>query len=146
MVLVNCHAVYDRYLYKEISVMLKERDITMHYLSPFTFRLKNRVMENLFGFNQDYHVFNDRHLRSRIGDSTLRNHLKKPKDYLTALAIQSGGVVFSQAFLGNGTDPTAMLAGSILGTQIAVTGVPTSCQVLLQYICVLNLLVSDVEL
>ena len=128
MILVNCQKVYDRRLYREISVMLKEQDITLHYLSPFNFRMKKRAMNNIFGFDQDHNVFTQRQLRSRVGDQTLSSHLKKPKDYLTALAIQSGGVVFSQSYLRNGSD-TATMSASIFGTQVAVTGVPTTCQV-----------------
>ena len=127
IILVNCHLTFDRNVYGEMSVILRERDIVLHYLSPTTFQLRNKVMKDLYGFDH-LHVYTSKFLSSKVGDKTLRNHMKKPKDLITALAIESGGVTFSQSFL-QSVPRTTKAVSSILGSQIASSGVPSKCQV-----------------
>ena len=129
MLLLNCELIYERVIYAEASVMLKEHDIRLHYLAPTNFTLSNGrpAMTDLFGFDRRA-VYTARNLNTRTGDARLRMHLKTPKDYLSALAMDSGGLVFSQTFLSAGA-PNLKTASSVLGRQVARLGAPTECQV-----------------
>ena len=127
MVLVNCNLIYDKSIFADTSIMLKEQDITLHYLAPTSFRLKNKIKKDIFGFDKNY-VYTSSSLSSRTGDLALRNHLKTPKDYLSALSLNSGGLVFSQSNL-LASSSTEKEVASIIGRQVARSGAPSTCQV-----------------
>lgn len=134
MVLVNCETIYDKRIFADTSIMLKEQDITLHYLAPTSFRLKNKAMKDIFGFDKNY-VYTSSSLSTRTGDSALRTHLKTPKDYVSALSLNSGGLIFSQSNL-LVSSSTEKQAATILGRQIARTGAPSTCQVF--YLLLIN--------
>ena len=81
----------------------------------------------IFGFDK-LSVFTTKNLNTLSGDMTLRGQLKVPKDYLSTLATESGGSVFSQSFLVQ-SSREFKTAASIFGRRVAKTAVPNSCQV-----------------
>ena len=81
----------------------------------------------IFGFDK-LSVFTAKNLNTLSGDMTLRGQLKVPKDYLSTLATESGGSVFSQSFLVQ-SSRDFKTAASIFGRRVARTAVPNSCQV-----------------
>ena len=127
MIIVSCDLNFSRKVYAEASVMFDVQDIKMHYLLPDTMRLKNKSMGDIYGFDRRS-VYTHNSLNTRHGEETLRIHLRTPKDSLSALAIKSGGSVFSQTHLTE-SSRSSKAAASIFGRQVARTGVPSQCQV-----------------
>ena len=130
MVVVTCDQITDGYFYGDAITMLREELITMHYINPTLLSLKtkkSRKKIQIFGFDK-LSVFTARNLNTLSGDMTLRGQLKVPKDYLSTLATESGGSVFSQSFLVQ-SSRDFKTAASIFGRRVARTAVPNSCQV-----------------
>ena len=130
MVVVTCDQITDGYFYGDAITMLREEMITMHYINPTQLTLKtkkSRKKIQIFGFDK-LSVFTARNLNTLSGDMTLRGQLKVPKDYLSTLATESGGSVFSQSFLVQ-SSRDFKTAASIFGRRVARTAVPNSCQV-----------------
>merc|ERR1711881_694613 len=95
MVVITCDEVFDGSFYGDAQTMLSNNDIVMHYITPTELALKRPSQTDIYGFDKRS-VFTSRNPAS---DPTLRRHLKIPKDYLSALATESGGSVFTQAQL-----------------------------------------------
>ena len=99
VVAITCDRITDRSFYGDAIVMLKEGIIRLHYLNPAQLTLKNKKnVRTIYGFDKNS-VYTAKSMKNRAGDSTLRSQLKVPKDYLSTLATESGGSVFSQAVL-----------------------------------------------
>ena len=99
MLVITCDKVTDGSFYGDAIVMLKEGIIRLHYLNPAALTLKNKKSaRTIFGYDKTS-VFTSKSMNSRQGDPVLRRQMKVPKDYLSTLATESGGSVFSQAVI-----------------------------------------------
>merc|ERR1712037_763814 len=87
----------------------------------------------IFGYDKTS-VFTSKSMNSRQGDPVLRRQMKVPKDYLSTLATESGGSVFSQPVISQenrvriGGKLEKKVAASVLGSRVAADD-PASCQV-----------------
>jgi len=129
MVVVTCEEVFDGSLYGDVLTMLSDNDIKMHYITPHQLALRRSIKSDIFGYDATT-VFTS---RTPASDPTLRRHLRVPKDYLSALATESGGSVFTQAQLAHAiakpNNSQGKQAASVFGARIASSGLPSSCQV-----------------
>ena len=99
MIVLTCDKITDGSFYGDAIVMLKEGIIRLHYLNPARLTLKsNKSVRTIFGYDKNS-VFTSKSMKGRQGDAVLRRQLKVPKDYLSTLATESGGSVFSQTVL-----------------------------------------------
>ena len=99
MVVITCDKITDGSFYGDSIVMLKEGMIKLHYLNPAALYLKNKKnMRTIYGFDKTS-VFTAKSMNSAKGEMTLRSQMKVPKDYMSTLATESGGSVFSQTVL-----------------------------------------------
>jgi len=128
MMVVTCDKVTDGSFYGDAIVMLKEGIIRLHYLNPAELTLKNKKsVRKIYGYDKTS-VFTAKSMKRRQGDTALRGQLRVPKDYLSTLATESGGSVFSQTVLSK-SFREQKYAASILGRRVAASGTPSSCQV-----------------
>ena len=128
MVVITCDKITNGYFYGDAIITLREEFIKMHYISPTQLTLKNKKSRNkILGYDKSS-VFTARNLNTLSGDAALRGQLKVPKDYLSTLATESGGSVFSQASLVQ-SSRDFKTAASIFGRRVAKTSVPIECQV-----------------
>eukprot|EP00092_Neocalanus_flemingeri_P021561 GFUD01023385.1.p1 GENE.GFUD01023385.1~~GFUD01023385.1.p1 ORF type:complete len:4113 (+),score=926.88 GFUD01023385.1:759-12341(+) len=128
MVVLTCTQITNGYFYGDAITMLREELIKMHYINPTQLNLKNKKSRNtILGFDK-FSVFTAKNLNTLSGDVTLRGQLKVPKDYLSTLATESGGSVFSQSsFVQSARN--FKTAASIFGRRVARTAVPSDCQI-----------------
>ena len=99
MIVLTCDKITDGSFYGDAIVMLKEGIIRLHYLNPARLTLKSKKsVRTIFGYDKNS-VFTSKSMKGRQGDAVLRRQLKVPKDYLSTLATESGGSVFSQTVL-----------------------------------------------
>ena len=146
MILITCDYITDGYFYGDAITMLKEELIQLHYINPLSLELRNRkqtLVNNILGFDKSS-AFTVKNLNSLTGDVALRGQLRVPKDYLSTLATESGGSVFTQtSFIRSSRD--FKYAVSIFARRVARTAIPNDCLVIeLLYIClVMNNFVSD---
>ena len=99
MIVLTCDKITDGSFYGDAIVMLKEGIIRLHYLNPARLTLKSKKsVRTIFGYDK-HSVFTSKSMKGRQGDAVLRRQLKVPKDYLSTLATESGGSVFSQTVL-----------------------------------------------
>ena len=100
MIVINCEHVFDKTIFGPASLVFKNQDITMHYLSPSSIQLrrKSKKAGHIFGLDSRT-AYTNTSLNNPAGEPMLRNQLTYHKDFLTALATNSGGLVFSQQFL-----------------------------------------------
>ena len=128
MVLITCDQLTNGYFYGDAITMLREELIKMHYINPTELKLKNKKSRNkILGFDKSS-VYTAKNINTHSGDVTLRGRLKVPKDYLSTLATESGGSVFSQSsFIQSSRDYKT--AASIFGRRVAKTAISSHCQV-----------------
>ena len=130
--------------------MLKEGLIKLHYINPMKLSLKysdKKLKTKIYGYNKKS-VFTIKNLNSPDGDKSYRSQLKIPKvfisilitsihfylflqDYISTLATESGGSVFTQETLKISYKDNK-LAASILGRVISKSAQPNTCQVTLR--------------
>jgi hypothetical protein len=101
MVVITCDKITDGSFYGDAIVMLKEGIIKLHYLNPAKLTLKSKKnVRAIYGFDKtSVFTAKSKSMKKARGNSALRSQLKVPKDYLSTLATESGGSVFSQAVL-----------------------------------------------
>ncbi len=69
-------------------------------------------------------------MSSDAGSTSLRRQLRPSKDYLSALALETGGSVFTLRRLSRRTSPTmAKRAGTVLARRMSLRAEPSPCQV-----------------
>jgi len=128
MVLLTCDQIVNGYFYGDAITMLREELITMHYINPTQLYLKNKKSRNkILGFDK-LSVYTAKNLNTLSGDATLRGQLKVPKDYLSTLATESGGSVFSQSSISQ-SSRDFKTAASIFGRRVAKTAISSHCQI-----------------
>ena len=132
MIVVTCDKITEGTFYGEAMTMLQEENIQLHYINPATLKLRTKKSRTIFGYDKTS-VFTSKHLKAKTGDSRLRDQMKVPKDYVSTLATESGGSVFSQVVL-NQSSKDQKTAASIFGRRVAESGVPSCCQVNRLYI------------
>lgn len=124
----------DGTLYGDSLTMIKEQNITVHHLSPREFHFKGMsdakrtATSKMYGYDQDG-FFTKSNLHQDEGDRALRRQLRLPKDYLSALAMESGGTVFSLQRFDPQDKLTSKMASTVLSRQLALRAEPSSCQV-----------------
>ena len=128
-VLVTCDSgsALDSRSYGEAMTMLTEQDITLHLLTPLTLSFKtstrSRLAAKLYGFTKDTVI------TASSSDGPLRRQLKDPKDFVTTLAQETGGAVFTLKKLDVRKRTTAKKASSVIAREVAVRSHPSECQV-----------------
>ncbi|CAH1244201.1 CTD-3088G3.8 [Branchiostoma lanceolatum] len=89
--------------YKEISTMLKDRDITVHLLKDHRFRLrKTKDIERVTIYGLDRReVFTSKDVSRDFDKSSLLQYVKAPKDMCSALALETEGCIFDSNAINN---------------------------------------------
>lgn len=137
-VLVTCSSQdMDGTLYGDSLTMIKEQNITVHHLSPRDFHFKGMsdtkraAMSKMYGYDEDgFFTKSSLHQPGeKKGDRALRRQLRLPKDYLSALARESGGTVFNLQRFDVEDKLTAKMAATVLSKQVALRAEPSPCQV-----------------
>ena len=147
MIALTCDSITSGWSYGDSVTMLKEGMIKLHYINPNKLSLKystKKLKTKIYGFDK-YSVLTLKNLNSPEGDTSYRNLLKIPKvsilsftlhisfenifkDYISTLASESGGSVFTQDSMVS-TYRENKHAASIFGRIVAKSAKPNSCQV-----------------
>ena len=99
IVAVTCSPTLDdhddksTFNYGDALTMLREQSISLHHLKTreeFGFRKRKKSAKRIIGYNSEEVFF------AGSSSSSLRRHLKPPKDLISALASESSGSVFQQ--------------------------------------------------
>ncbi|XP_078656508.1 apolipophorins-like isoform X3 [Branchiostoma floridae x Branchiostoma belcheri] len=89
--------------YKQISSMLKDRDITVHLLKDHRFRLrKTKDIDRVTIYGLDRReVFTSKDVSRDFDKSSLLQYVKAPKDMCSALALETEGCIFDSNSINN---------------------------------------------
>merc|ERR1719225_491482 len=99
MLLISCDPVTSGWFYGDAITMLRNGIIRLHYINPLQLKLKTKKKKSIiYGFDK-MSVFTVKNLNSQAGDTSLRKQLRIPKDFMSTLATESGGSVFSHESL-----------------------------------------------
>merc|ERR1712117_933650 len=127
-VLVRCDASESMTsrAYGDSMTMLLEQGISLHVMMPLEMRLKGsttKLTSKMFGFSKDSVV------TASSLDKDLRRQLKDPKDQVSTLAQESGGVVFDLNRLKSRKRTMAKKASTMMGKALAQLSKPLDCEV-----------------
>jgi len=127
-VLVRCDASesLSSRAYGDSMTMLLEQGISLHVMMPLEMRLKGsttKLTSKMFGFSKNAVV------TASSLDKDLRRQLKDPKDQVSTLAQESGGVVFDLNRLKSRKRTMAKKASTMMGKALAELSQPLDCEV-----------------
>lgn len=132
IILITCSPGNDGSFYGDAMTMLTEQAITLHHLtagSTIQWRgSRSRPTDKIHGFSKTL-VYTARNLNDFNGDSVLRKQLKDPKDFLSTLATESGGTVFTLSKFESSEALESKKSATIFGIQVALRAEPAPCQV-----------------
>ncbi len=113
--------------YGDSMTMLTEQDITLHLLAPLSLTFKStsrsKLASKLYGFSKDSVI------TASGSDVPLRRQLKDPKDYVSTLAQETGGTVFTLDKLASRKRTTAKKASTVIARELALRSHPSECQI-----------------
>lgn len=133
VVLATCSSASDGSFFGDAMTMLSEHDIVVHHLSAplgdLAFKGRGKTTSSkMYGFDRTS-VFTVRNVNAEDGDSDLRRQLRVPKDFVTTIALESGGTVFPLSKLDKRKQTTAKKVGTAISRQVAARAEPSDCQV-----------------
>jgi len=111
--------------YGDSMTMLLEQGISLHVMMPLEMRLKGsttKLTSKMYGFSKDTVV------TASTLDHDLRRQIQDPKDQVSTLAQESGGVVFDLNKLKSRKRTMAKKASTMMGKAVAELSQPLDCE------------------
>ncbi len=144
LVLVTCSgnpAEGDGAFFGDALTVAKEQNITLHRLSEEDVAYRRKPTSpsssssssssskgRVLGYSRDQ-AFTSAHMSLDAGSAALKRQLRPAKDYLSALALETGGSVFSLGPLSRSQRRSHKVAGTVFARRVSSRAEPSPCQV-----------------